>query len=181
MYKVKQSDLIGDIKGFPIEVVQKMVERQVEQGNEADVAVFQKNKNAGSSVGGIDWMEQEENDFWRDIIMGGNFDVFFQRYRSPKNVYYRGVEDRGNEIIKALEKIGARNAGDFEGDNVKCLYFIKENGYIDACADDSLLADILQRGFTELFLPEIETLEICGKKFRKDEVIERIKDLKEEK
>jgi len=36
MYKVKQSDLIGDIKGFPIEVVQKMIERQVEQGNEGN-------------------------------------------------------------------------------------------------------------------------------------------------
>ena len=50
MYKVKQSDLIGDIKGFPIEVVQKMVERQVEQGNKADVTVFQKKIRSFNSV-----------------------------------------------------------------------------------------------------------------------------------
>ena len=28
-YKVKQEDLIGELEGFPIEVVQKMIERQV--------------------------------------------------------------------------------------------------------------------------------------------------------
>ncbi len=107
-----------------------------------------------------------------------NFNVFFKRYHN-KNVYYRGVEGRGNDVIEALKKIGARNAGCFSGNYGKCLYFIKENGYIDTCADDSLVADILQRGFTELFLPEIETVEIDGKKFRKDEVIEKINGLKE--
>ena len=32
-YKVTEKDLIGQLKGFPIEVVQKMVDYQVEQGN----------------------------------------------------------------------------------------------------------------------------------------------------
>ena len=39
-----------------------------------------------------------------------------------------------------------------------------------------LIGDILQRGFTELFLPPIETIEIDGKKFRKDEIVEIIKE-----
>lgn len=39
-YKVKESDLKGDIKDFPIEVVQAMVNEQVRQGNKADVAKF---------------------------------------------------------------------------------------------------------------------------------------------
>ena len=39
---VEQSDLIGAIKDFPIEVVQEMVNEQVRQGNNADVSVFQK-------------------------------------------------------------------------------------------------------------------------------------------
>ena len=181
MYKVKQRDLIGEVKDFPIEVVQKMLERQVEQGNKEDVQVFQRCVIEDYPEGGFAWNETKEGQsFWSEITVEDNFDLFLKRYPG-RNGYYRGVEGRGNEIIKALEEIGARNARDFEGDNVKCLYFIKENGYIGACADHSLLADILQRGFTELFLPEIETLEICGKKFRKDEVIERIKDLKEEK
>lgn len=45
MKKVKQSDLIGDIAGLPIEVVQKMCEEQVNQGNKFDVSVFQKMRN----------------------------------------------------------------------------------------------------------------------------------------
>lgn len=39
-YKVKQSDLIGNIKEFPIEVVQKMVDEQIRQGNRPDVSIF---------------------------------------------------------------------------------------------------------------------------------------------
>ena len=31
--KVEQSDLIGEIKDFPIEIVQAMVDEQVRQGN----------------------------------------------------------------------------------------------------------------------------------------------------
>lgn len=175
MYKIKQSDLIGDIKGFPIEVVQKMVERQVEQGNKSDVTVFQRRSDAAQWCGGFDFSKTAEgHSFWGNI-MENNFNVFFERYPN-KNVYYRGIEGRGDEIIKALEILGARNAGCFGGNYGKCLYFIKENGYMDSCADDSLVANILQRGFTELFLPEIETIEIDGKKFRKDEVIEIIKE-----
>ena len=75
-YKVKKEDLIGEIKDFPIEVVQKMIERQVEQGNEADVTVFQSN-----CWGGFVWEDTDERtDFWVSVIGGGNFDIFFKRY-----------------------------------------------------------------------------------------------------
>ena len=46
-YKVKKEDIIGEIKGSPIEVVQKMVDYQVEQGFKADVSVFNECKNSG--------------------------------------------------------------------------------------------------------------------------------------
>ena len=39
--KVEQSDFVGCLKGFPIEVVQEIVNEQVRQGNKADVGVFQ--------------------------------------------------------------------------------------------------------------------------------------------
>jgi len=179
MYKVKQSDLIGDIKGFPIEVVQKMVERQVEQGNEADIFVFQKRRSAGRSCGGFDFDSSIEGQyFWNQVINIGKFNIFFERYPN-KNVYYRGVKGRGEEVIKALEKLGGKNTACFDGIYEKCLYFIKKDGDINSCHSNSVLANIIQRGFTELFLPEIETVEIDGKKFRKDEVIESIKGLKE--
>lgn len=179
MYKVKQSDLIGDIKGFPIEVVQKMVELQVEQGNKADIFVFQKRRSAGRSCGGFDFDSSIEGQyFWNQVINIGNFDIFYERYHS-KNVYYRGVEGRGDEIIEALEKLGGKIKSVLIGETESMLYFITSGNEIIAIDDDSTMADILQRGFTELFLPEIETVEIDGKKFRKDEVMERINGLKE--
>jgi len=170
MYKVKQSDLTGSIRRFPIEVVQKMVEHQIEQRGKADVSVFQISHNYG-----FEWAKTIEGPTFWGKVTHGNFDVFFERYPN-KNVYYRGVEGRGNEIIKALERLGGKNIGYYSGNFQASLYYIKESGNIKSCADDSLIADVLKRGFTELFLPEIETIEIDGKKFRKDEVIETIKE-----
>ena len=76
MYKVTEKDLIGDIKDFPIEVVQKMVDEQVNQGNPADVSVFQKQK-----YGGFDWFKTTDGeDFWGRVIVDKNFDLFFDKY-----------------------------------------------------------------------------------------------------
>lgn len=71
----------GDLKGFPEEVVEKMLERQVEQGNPRDVAVFEKEKLSGKYQGGFDWYSTTESDtFWRRIIEFESFDTFFERY-----------------------------------------------------------------------------------------------------
>ena len=68
MYKVKKSDLKGQIKNFPIEVVQKMVEKQVHQGNKADVTIFQKDKYEGTYYGGFDWARTiEGEEFWKNV------------------------------------------------------------------------------------------------------------------
>lgn len=69
MYIVKEEDLIGDIKGFPIEVVQKMIERQVEQGNKADVKIFQNLHISPVEYGGFEWNKSIEGaPFWNDVI-----------------------------------------------------------------------------------------------------------------
>jgi len=99
-YKVKQEDLIGQIEGFPIEVVQRMVECQVEQGNVADVSVFQIKHGSSEILGGFDWSKTKEgNAFWFDIIEDENFGIFFKRYPKSDNInpsHYRshpsGVE-----------------------------------------------------------------------------------------
>lgn len=145
VYKVTEEDLKGQLKSFPIEVVQKMVERQVEQGNKADVTVFQKNKCIGRVFKGLEWVETDEGiDFWNDVIRYENFDVFFEKYpksepsetedtskvEEPKSkvdthVYYRGVADRGKEIISELEKLGGTNDyGEYNGKNEDNLYFL---------------------------------------------------------
>ena len=43
MYIVKQEDLIGELKGFPIEIAQRLIECQLEQGNKDDITIFQQN------------------------------------------------------------------------------------------------------------------------------------------
>ena len=71
----------GDLKGFPEEVVEKMLERQVEQGNQRDVEVFEKKKSAGESNGGFDWRETLEGElFWRRVISDYDFECFFALY-----------------------------------------------------------------------------------------------------
>lgn len=70
----------GDLKGFPVEVVEKMLERQVEQGNERDVRVFEEYKYCGKIMGGFRWKDTQEGDsFWNDVL-DENFELFFQRY-----------------------------------------------------------------------------------------------------
>lgn len=60
---VTKKDLIGDIEGFPIEVVEKILER------------FQECRYKG-----FDW---EGKDFWSAVIKERDFDVFFKRYPIP--------------------------------------------------------------------------------------------------
>ena len=83
-YKVTEKDLIGQLKGFPIEVVHKMVDYQVEQGNEADVTVFQKDITSGEYRMGFTWNKTKELFvFWHNVIEFRHFDTFFEKY--PKN------------------------------------------------------------------------------------------------
>lgn len=82
--KLNKMEYKGELKGFPTKVVEKMLERQVEQGNKRDVSVFEKNKMTCSD--GFDWSETPERySFWEDVIKYENFDTFFVKY--PKNTY----------------------------------------------------------------------------------------------
>jgi hypothetical protein len=47
-----------------------------------------------------------------------------------QKVYIRGVEGRGDEVIKMLTDLGAdRNGFDWDGNDPKTLYFISYEGY----------------------------------------------------
>lgn len=79
--KVSKKDLKGEIEYFPIEVVSKMVNRQVEQGNTPNVKVFQINPSASFYKGGFAWdMTVEGYDFWFKVIVHDMFDMFFKKY-----------------------------------------------------------------------------------------------------
>lgn len=104
--KITKQDLIGDIKDFPIEVVQKMVERQVEQGNKANVKVFQERVRAGSTGYGFEWSKTEEGRiFWEEVIGDKNFSLFFEKYpKQPVNQYPKVMEvsDNGEDWYKRV-------------------------------------------------------------------------------
>ena len=200
MYKVKQEDLVGRIKDFPIEVVQKMVEEQVKQSDDADVTAFQE-----SPYSGFLWLKTKDGvDFWNAIIEKKNFNLFFETY--PKyeqsdneetkeevdtHVYYRGVWNRGNEIISELEKLGGVNDyGRYNGKDSKEYYFIHPIDHLirhisieSRYPGEALPLDFLKSFYTEKFLLESKsgTIEIDGKKYNKQEVLDRIKELKEVK
>jgi hypothetical protein len=79
---VEQSDLVGRLECFPIEVVQKMVNEQVRQGNKADVVVFQKRVYATRVCGGFDWDRSLIGlKFWMNVLLNEKFDTFFQKYQ----------------------------------------------------------------------------------------------------
>lgn len=106
-YKVKPEDLIGDLKGFPIEVVKKMIERQVEQGNPADVGVFQKDSTRGDG-GGFYWIDTiEDDDFWCAVIMDKDFSVFFERYPKEQPEPQDSIPDIFEEMREAVEEFDA--------------------------------------------------------------------------
>ena len=71
----------GELKGFPTEVVEKMLERQVEQGNKKDVTVFEGSSRAGRGMKGFCWAETVEGHyFWERVIINEDFDLFFEEY-----------------------------------------------------------------------------------------------------
>jgi hypothetical protein len=47
----------GDLKGFPPEVVEWMLDQQEAQGNRRDVSVFEEGRMADKSEGGFNWDE----------------------------------------------------------------------------------------------------------------------------
>ena len=99
---VEQSDLVGALKGFPIEVVQEMVNEQVRQGNKADVVVFQEDYSADKNYCGFCWYDAVMGfDFWDSVIYGKDFNLFFQKY--PKNKYVTEKESISIEVPDGYE------------------------------------------------------------------------------
>lgn len=105
----------GQLKGFPQEVVEKMLERQVEQGNKRDVSVFECNFYSSKKNGGFDWDKTIEKDgFWTDVIHRKNFSRFFEKYprqaitnETSKEAYATlDVSALTQKIINHFESVG---------------------------------------------------------------------------
>ena len=170
-YKVKQEDLVGQLLDFPIEVVQKMVERQVEQGNEPDVRIFQKDCRATRLERGFTWESTIEGDaFWYITIAQNRFDEFFKRYpKTPsKKVYIWGHPTKGNKVIEALKERGGLDRGiGYAGNCTDCIYYIDPiTSNIEFCRVDStdrpvkMLFNMVTTYHEKIEIKENEVLEL---------------------
>jgi hypothetical protein len=92
----------GELKGFPKEVIARMLECQEEQGNPRDVSVFEKYKSSTKTEGGFDWWgTKEDYFFWDKVISCKNFNVFFEKYPKKENNQVFRVGDEVIDIISS--------------------------------------------------------------------------------
>jgi hypothetical protein len=71
----------GDIKDFPKEVVEWMLDNQVKQGNKRDISVFEAERQQDKTHGGIHWDETIEGEYFCRLVVGSReFATFFQKY-----------------------------------------------------------------------------------------------------
>lgn len=165
-YKVKQEDLCRHISKFPIEVVQKMVERQVEQGNEPDVRIFQNNRETTRLEGGFTWESTTEGfRFWNSVIADRNFDEFYKRYPKgslSKKVYIWGHPTKGNKVIEALKERGGIDRGvGYAGNRTDSIYYIDPiTSNITFCRSDITTDDRLERLLFNMVTTYHEKIEI---------------------
>lgn len=88
----------GDLVGFPKEIIKRMLDCQEKQGYQRNVSVFEKYIYAGMDEKGFDWEENKEGlDFWRQVLIQRNFDLFFEKYpKQDKSINIVRVENKEN-------------------------------------------------------------------------------------
>lgn len=85
----------GALRKIPVEIVNRMLECQQEQGNSKNPWVFENTIIANKGGNGFDWDETKEGaDFWSSILLGNNFNVFFEQYNK--------IENRSFDLIKII-------------------------------------------------------------------------------
>ena len=69
-------------------------------------------------------------------------------------VYIKGVQGRGNEVIKALTDLGAENRLAYDGEDPEIIFFISHNHVINGAFVGSELAEVIMDYYREIRLPE---------------------------
>ena len=71
---------------LPVEIQERMLQCQEEQGNKKDESVFIRKINEFKSNGGFNWDDtKEESSFWSDVIHDKKFEIFYEYYPKKKN------------------------------------------------------------------------------------------------
>lgn len=82
----------GELRGFPTEIVNWMLEQQDKQGNPKKVHVFEKDIFATQSEGGFNWYVVDQGktgSFCHSVLKIRDFDLFFKEF--PKKPVYPRV------------------------------------------------------------------------------------------
>ena len=152
IYKVTEADLIGDIKGFPIEVVQMMMVRQYEHRGESSISAFQRDRCSGYY--GFVWANTAEGSaFWSEVIDCRDFSVFFEKY--PGSQPLAGLKKtkaiKANRIkwtrqqLWVIERLPVIDGATLE-QRIKAVGSLYYNGrYITSGFDMPVLADEVER------------------------------------
>lgn len=168
---ITEKDLIKQLEGFPIQVVELMLKRQVQQGNLENVCIFQNYSSADKSMNGFNWANTPEGgDFWTDVIHNHKFEVFFEKYPELNSeVWIRGDKSRSEEVINELVKRGGINREPCYGHRNDCIYYIEKYTNIIRCIPiNNDRSFKLLEVYTEITLPEpvLEvTIEEVAQKF----------------
>lgn len=92
-FRLTKDDLIGNIEGYPMGIIVKMLEEQKAQTDKANIRVFQKNKCSNRYGDGFDWgrtiiskdkYKADPWTFWNEVIDHKNFDLFFDVFPDYK-------------------------------------------------------------------------------------------------
>ena len=174
-FKVEKSDIVDSmLENFPVEVVEKMIEEQIKQGNAPSLEVFFNNLRADKYQGGFDWDETEDGtEFWEEVFQEDNFDLFFKKYPKNNNLVYvvSNGKEVGKYVISTLVKYGGINKHEYTGNNCGDYYFIDPiTKYIELADKDDkkYIYNVIQTTFTriDIEIPIIElTMEEIANKF----------------
>lgn len=171
---VEKKDLIKGLLGFPIEVVNLLVEECKRQNFVNIIPTFQNNTatNAMLTLVNLGFEFEKTADgliFWSNVLIHKNFDLFFKFY--PKKImnkkvyiYQDGTVDP-NSIIKTLESYGAVNGQNFKGKRPDVYYYIDPDNKI-AVIDAKYIAtvNLIKDNYTEIkALNEKQTVKISKK------------------
>lgn len=149
MYIVKPSDLIGEIKNFPIEVVQTMVNRQATP----DVTVFQKEASHLSNQGGFNWSDQPEgSSFWWDVIHSKNFEKYFSKYPKQEFNFPCIMEVSNNQ--------------DFRCSNIRVVFMQKNGRFLawsraETFAEAESVTDVINWKYAHIPLKKVTKAQIA--------------------
>lgn len=99
----------GEIKDFPPEVVELMLQRQFEQTGKRDISVFEANITAGKEIHGFTWQDtSEEWEFWHDVIEDKDFDVFFEKYPKQQTIIDSRIKTKQNDKENTISNEGIK-------------------------------------------------------------------------